>query len=269
MADIIPIDSRRTPLHRRSVTLQLVGRVAEDTGMMPFLGSTSDGKDYWCKRVNSNHEREAVVNEVAASIIGQRINANVREWKIVTVPDWMQGHPVGTGHNRYRLDGRPLFGSLDLHTAVVKRPENVVPHVSDDSNDSHVPKLIALWLLCNVEEDFQVLVDQANQNTLWSIDHGFWFDSWGPPWKFSELDSPGGKHPLPRVREAISPHHWANAIDSLDTLDSTLQDEIYSLIPPEWQVKESEIEKLSRYVLSRVDYTKSELRRLQETERRR
>lgn len=269
MADIIPIDSKRTPLHRRSVTLQLIGKVAEETGMMPFIGTASDGHDYWCKRVNSDHEREAVVNEVAASVIGQRMKANVREWKIVTVPDWMKGHPVGAGEKRYRLDGRPLFGSLDLHTAVLKRPDNIIPHVGDDSNDRHVPKLLALWLICNVQEDIQVLADEANENALWSIDHGFWFDSWGYPWGFSELDTPGGKPRLPRLREKVSQQHWEHAIDSLDALDSTLTKEIYTQIPAEWQVKEVEIEKLSRYVLSRVDYTKSELRKMQETQARR
>lgn len=269
MADIIPIDSKRSPLHQRSVSLQLIGDVAEKTGMMPFIGTASDGRDYWCKRVNSNHEREAVVNEVAASIIGHRIKANVREWKIVTVPDWMTGHPVGEGQYCYRLDGRPLFGSLDLHTGVLKRPENVIPHVTEDSNDRHVPKLLALWMMCNVEEDIQVLADEANDNTLWSIDHGFWFDSWGPPWGFSELDTLAGKPRLPRLREEISQQHWEHAIDSLDALDSSLAEEIFSQIPAEWQVKEFEIEKLSRYVLSRVDYTKSELRRMQENQPRR
>ena len=269
MADIIPIDSKRTPLHRRSVALQLIGKVAKDTGMMPFIGTASDGHDYWCKRVNSDHEREAVVNEVAASVIGQRMKANVREWKIVTVPDWMTGHPVGAGEKRYRLDGRPLFGSLDLHTAVLKRPDNIIPHVGDDSNDRHVPKLLALWLICNVQEDIQVLADEANENTLWSIDHGFWFDSWGRPWGFSELDTPSGKPRLPRLREKVSQQHWEHATDSLDALDSTLTEEIYTQIPAEWQVKEAEIEKLSRYVLSRVDYTKSELRKMQETQTRR
>lgn len=102
--------------------------------MKPCQGRASDGKMYWCKRIDSDHGREAVVNEVAASIIGARLGARVRPWNILYVPEGLRGSMVGSGLHRYRLVGTPLFGSETLHSGALQQDFKVIPHVTDDSN---------------------------------------------------------------------------------------------------------------------------------------
>lgn len=179
--------------------LQIIGRVASHTGTKPFLGTASDGHDYWCKRVDSDHDFQAAVNEVAASVVGECLKAHVRPWKMIYVPNSLVGQFVGSGNARYRLTGKPLFGSRNLPAGRLHQDFQTIPSPGKDDNYAHIPKLIALWLLCNVQEDLQILRDASDDDSLWSIDHGFWFDSFPRPWQLSHLDQPGGRPRIPLI----------------------------------------------------------------------
>ncbi|QPK79267.1 hypothetical protein G7Y31_00590 [Corynebacterium lizhenjunii] len=252
--NVISNDSHRT--RSEKTYLQIPGKVAYKTGTRPFLGRADDGHDYWCKRIESDHGHEAIVNEVAASIIGQRLNAHVRPWKIIYVPISLHGHMIGDSTERYRLTGTPLFGSLNLHTGTLQQGFSVIPFVNNDANHNHIPKLIAMWALCNVQEDLQVLTDNADDNSLWSIDHGFWFDSLPYPWQLTSLDHTGGIPHIPLLRQSIPSSCWDKAITALDNLDATLREELHQALPEEWGISEDKSARLISYVLERKDYTR-------------
>ncbi|OIR45771.1 HipA family kinase [Corynebacterium sp. NML130628] len=257
--NIVSLEAHRR--QRERIELAIIGEVAWGTGTKPFLGRASDGKMYWCKRLESDHGREAVVNEVAASIIGDRLGARVRPWNIIYVPEGLRNSMVGAGLQRYRLSGTPLFGSETLHSGTLQQDFEVIPHVTDDSNPNQIPKLIAMWVLCNAQEDLQILVDSADDYALWSIDHGLWFDSAPYPWGFSPIDSPTGVPRIPMLREKIPTRSWNKAIDALDRLDKSLCDVLWDALPPEWGISESEANALINYALSRKDTTGDILKR--------
>lgn len=256
--NVISIDARRS--REEKTYLQIPGRVALRTGTRPFLGKADDGNEYWCKRIESDHGREAVVNEVAASIVGLRLGAHIRPWKIIYVPESLHGHMIGESIWRYRLTGTPLFGSLNLHTATLHQGFGVIPYVNDDANYNHIPKLIALWLLCNVQDDIQILTDNDDDNSIWSIDHGLWFDSEPYPWQLTPPERAGGTPRIPLLRTEIPNSSWDKAINALDNLDTTLREELQEAIPIEWAIPAHETDKLMNYVLSRKDYARELLR---------
>ncbi|QCB28854.1 HipA family kinase [Corynebacterium endometrii] len=253
-SNVVSIEAHRE--RGKKTYLQIPGRVANETGSRPFLGKADDGNEYWCKRIESDHGREAVVNEVAASVVGQRLGAHIRPWKIIYVPPSLQGLLVGNSTWRYRLTGTPLFGSLNLHTSTLHQEFGVIPFVNDDANHNHIPKLIAMWALCNVQGDLQILTDNNEDNSIWSIDHGFWFDSLPYPWQLTPLERSGGTPHIPHLREVIPGSSWDKAITALDNLDISLKEELRDALPIEWSVPEHETDKLMRYVLERKDYTR-------------
>lgn len=257
--NVVSIDEHRK--RSEKVYVSITGEVAKDTGTKPFLCAATDGKQYWCKRVNSDHGEESVVNEVAASLIGQRMGAHVRPWKIIYVPESLRGSFIGEGTWRYRLTGDPLFGSETLHTATLHQEFTTIPFINDDANHNHIPKLIAMWTLCNVQEDIQILSDNADDNSLWSIDHGLWFDSAPYPWQFAQLEQPGGRNRVPDMRSPIPQICWDKAIEALDSLDSSLKDDLYESLPLEWNITQEKAQKLIDYALSRKDYTREVLER--------
>lgn len=115
-----------------------------------------------------------------------------------------------------------MFGSLNLEGAVLETDPAAVHHVLDDSNHNEIPNLIALWALCNVQEDLQFLYDTNNDYEIWSIDHGFWFDSLPFPWQLSPVEQIAGRIQVPRLTARIPAESWNKAIAAISKLDSSL-----------------------------------------------
>ncbi|SMB81962.1 hypothetical protein SAMN05660745_02523 [Corynebacterium glucuronolyticum] len=248
-------------------TLRVIGPVA-DTGSAPFLALASDNNKYWCKSPTSPHQVHAVVNEVAVGIIGRHMMAHVRPWAIIHVPDCLVGTRIRSKYDEYSLPTE-VYGSQLLRHASLSYVEGNIPFIADDDNSRHVPKIIALWLVCNAQYDVQILIEKANDNSIWSIDHGFWFDSMEEPWQLAALQEPGGKLTIPRIHTPIPSDCWDEAIDSLDLLDDSLKDELWEVIPTSWPVMRSDCDALIDYALGRKSYARQELINLkQQTPRR-
>lgn len=232
------------PFPRRSARpqVQTVLRQA-DSGSRPFLARANDGELYWCKYPTSDHGLEAVVNEVAASVVGKRIGAPVRPWKILDVSNELVGTTQGQGEHIFRLRGDPLFGSLDLHGAETAYR---IDSVSKDSNYDHFPMLIALWTLCDAG-DIQMLYALEDMSVC-SIDHGFWFGSFmGMPW---DLERPNDVN-LPALRAKIPDIHWQRAIEAVERVDSgtvPLQEAFRTAVPVEWGIDDVQLNHLAEFV---------------------
>lgn len=100
--DVVPRPTRRP--HVRTVI-----RVAQHTGTRPFLCYASDENQYWCKIFNGPHGWEGTLNEIVASVIGEQIQAPIRPWKILDIPESLVSTQVGEGTQRYRLPAAPRF----------------------------------------------------------------------------------------------------------------------------------------------------------------
>lgn len=250
--------------HRRRLHVQVPIKVA-DTGSKPFLCQASDGELYWCKRPSSDHDVEAVVNEVVASIIGAEIDAPIRPWAILDIPSDLVKTFVGEGENRYRLRKEPVFGSKLLHSAEVFRSAFAV---DQDGNYDRFPKLLALWLLCNAE-DIQMLYDFDADMQVWSIDHGFWFGSHETPWGLGDPTKTSGRPELPALRTHISSVHQQRAIDATENLNASVAEKVVEMIPLEWEVHPDSCRKLVHYACSRKSYTIEKLKEFQNRSPRR
>ena len=186
--------------------VQIVDRAA-DTSVRPYLCRASDGKYYWCKEFENAQGPEATINEVVSSVIGEKIGAPVREWQFLDVPDSLVGTFIPD--TKIRLRGGPVFGSLDLHDAEVDLMDTGINFAEKDGNYDRIPCLTALWLLTNAR-DLQVLYDAEADHSIWSIDHGLWFDSNEEMWRLSPNDLRSGKpeiarpiEPIPKVHEGV------------------------------------------------------------------
>lgn len=229
-----------------------------DTGARPIKCVASDGNIYWCKSPHNPHGKSEVVNELVASVVGRALGAPMRKWIILDVPDDLAGVMVsGDGGVTARLTEAPMFASLVLPAAI---ESDVIGHVDRDGNYDRFPLLIALWLICNAE-DIQLLYDVADDTTVWSVDHGFWFGSHEKAWGLGEPDQLAGRPELPGIPSTIPKVHWSRAIDSVMKIPDDLTDQIAGALPGEWEIDGKLIERLAQYVYRRRDYAVSELTR--------
>ena len=259
-AEVISLEFRRAA--QRKSEIVLVTRIAS-TGSKPFLGTASDGHDYWCKPPNNSQGEETVIAEVAAGVIGDLIGAPIPTWTTLPISPDLRGLFIREAG--YRLDGRDVFASRVIHDAdIAVMDHGSLEHVTDDGNYNRIPKLFALWFLCNAE-DIQFAYNPADDYSVTSIDHGFWFGSHEYPWGFGSPTELHGRPRVPTVRTPIPPKHWDKAIETLDLLDDGLAGRIRDKLPENWAVDKLLVEKIASYVLSRKDYAQTELIQLKKT----
>ena len=230
--------------------VRAVDRVAP-SATSPYLCRASDERYYWCKQYQNRQGWEAIVNEIVASMIGQRIGAPVREWAILDVPESQVGKFID--NSGIRIGPGPVFGSLDIHQGEVNLMDWGIEFVSDDGNYRRIPILVALWYLTNAQ-DIQVIYEQSADNSIWSIDHGLWFGSADEMWMLAPADLKAGVPDIAKPVDPIPSKHWDDAIAKVDLLDSSIVDEIAKAMPEEWSVKDSAIQRLVDYAVP-VSYT--------------
>lgn len=262
--NVVNIDSVRAGRNQDYPTIRIIDRLA-DSGASPFLARASDEKYYWCKTLQNDHGYESVINEIVGSIIGEAINAPVRPWQILRIPEELHNHLID---GKKRIKAGLVFGSLNLHTSDLNRLSPKIPHVNRDGNYNRIPSLIALWTLCNAE-DLQVLFDASVDMQVWSIDHGFWFGSHESPWGLGDPSQRVGRTFIPPLGNPIPNTHWDRAIEDLGRLDSNIRKLAESAIPKEWGIDEQDVNKLVDYALGRKSYAIERLEKLRDTRVRR
>lgn len=233
------------PLPRRTTLVQPL-QVA-DTGNHPVLCLCSDEAKYWCKAFSAEWP-EVPVNEIVAAEVGKAIGAPVLDWAVVDIPPSLQRRRVGT-HGL--LGSKPMFGSKNLE---LSRHADTVGSVKKDGNPNRFPFLVALWYLCNAE-DIQMLYSEAEEQQVWSIDHGYWFGSLEGPRKLFSPSERAGRPEIPRLREGTAVEAWEAVAERLRSLAASDLEHVPKMIPSEWQVDPSEVHDMTNYVLERVSYT--------------
>lgn len=240
-AQVIPM---RRPF--RTTVVQPL-RVAENTGNRPVLCLCQDGSRYWCKNFSEDWP-DIPVNEIVSVEVGKTVGAPVLDWAIVDAPSSLAGVRVGdTG----RLGRRPMFGSKELQFA---EHRTSVSSIRKDGNAQRFPLLVALWCLCNAE-DIQMLYGLAEEEQVWSLDHGYWFGSWENSRLLSMPSELAGRTQLPTIGRGTDPAAWDEAAERVGSLSREDLTYIPGMIPTEWNVDASEVEDMITYVVARVPYT--------------
>ncbi len=259
-SSVASLDAKR--MAKTTPEITLVTRVAM-TGSRPFLGTATDGNDYWCKPPNNQQGPETLVAEVAVGVLGNIIGAPIPEWRTLRVSPDLHGQFIKDAG--YRLDGRDVFASKVIHTADIDVINSeVLQHVQDDSNYNRIPLLHAMWYLCNAE-DIQFVYAPEEDYSIVSLDHGFWFGSHEQPWGFGKPSEIAGRPEIPKLRSSIPTKHWDKAIDKLDLIENNLAIGLAAAMPPNWNVDNKLVAKIANYIISRTDYTRDQLELLKRT----
>lgn len=230
-------------------------RMVASTGERPIFVVCTNKEEYWCKRFDHDSSGVTVVNEIVAAEIAKLINAPVRNWAIVDVPEEFRNHRVLDADIMYPTT--PMFGSSHITNAY---SADEVTWVSRDGNYGRIPLLIALWHLCNAD-DIQVIYDMSADSQIYSIDHGYWFGSYEGPRDF--YDAMTTYQPLPRILGKIPNEYWNKACEYLEEFRTKSTDHIFHLLPHEWGIQEQEIREMVEYAQGRVGFTLSQLRKFQ------
>ena len=225
------------------------------TGSVPFLGLAVDGGRYWVKYVGNAHGMESLVSERVVEALARKLNAPMRPSILVDVPDAIMHDPrlLGSG-----IQAGVAHGSLFLDGCLER---SVLDSVGRDGNASRQPRFIALWELC-YGEDGQWLYDRANEEQVWSYDHGYWITGGEPnsltigaleitlkSWK--QWDGP---------IKGMNPDAFLEVADRLDAL--TAQDfiDVVASVPLAWGVTDAVLEALAWWLHHRKTYIAKRMR---------
>ncbi|ERS39059.1 MULTISPECIES: HipA family kinase [Corynebacterium] len=264
MATVIKIDNRQVIQKDDRLVVKLPRRVAP-SNMRPFLAVASDDNLYWCKEIQNPDGYESIINEIVGSEIGKVIGAPVRDWKILQVPAELDRARVEKSKTLHK---GPVFGTLDIHEGEVDLMDRGISFIDCDGNYQRVPKLIALWLLCNAQ-DLQVIFDHSDESRVYSIDHGLWFGSEQQMWELAPADMRAGQVDLPGLTMPIPAAEWDKAIEKVEDLSLGAFSDIMSVFPNEWSVKPEEVDQLLKYAIGRKPYTIKRLTDLKKRQERR
>lgn len=249
------IHFRQRPSNSQPAFASMLIKVA-DTGALPVLAATDDGRRYWLKWPGNPHGNRSLVNELVVARIGELLGAPVRPARLVTVDgDLTEGFFAG-GHS---LPGGTYFGS-ELLTNVEETTEIV--RVKRDGNAERLPRFLALWSLC-LGQDLQLLYHLSKDDQVWSIDHGLWFDNYEADWNVDLLNSAVDEHwswPEDEKPIGLDATALVAAADSLSNLTVETLARIVGEVPPEWGVPDVELRALATFVHSRRDLIDSQLR---------
>lgn len=255
MGEIIDFQSRLALKDSSRHFVRTAKKVAPTT-MRPFLALASDDNYYWCKEIQNFEGYESIINEIVASEIGTAIGAPIRKWAILDVPVELDRYRVGKIKT---LRAGPVFGSLNIHGGDVDLMDRGIQFADRDGNYHRIPKLIALWLLCNARE-LQVIFDHEDESKIYSIDHGLWFGSENRIWEMAPDDIKSGQVSIPGIQLSVPPVHWDDAINRVDLLHKSDFSGIMDVFPNEWEIKEDDVRQLIDYAVRRKDYAIRQLK---------
>lgn len=221
------------------------------TGSAPILLGVHDparpsGRDsYWCKWPGNPHGEQSLAHEWIVARLGQLINAPVCVPALINVASAVVH---GLHANGTRFPSGVYFGSR-MQSGVETQ---AVDHVLDDGNPERFARLIALWELC-LGQDPQYLYCHADDEQVWSLDHGMWFNSYEAPWTVHELTQ---WHSLrwdlpPGATSGISESELRAAAADVASIAESDVAVILSEVPLDWGVRDEELVALGQLILAR------------------
>ena len=228
-----------------------------DSGSRPFLGLSTDGRQFWVKYQGNLHGVDALVSERVVASLAAKIGAPMRKSVLVDVPEPLVGDPrlVGSGIRAGVAHGSPL---LDDCTE-----KEVLDSVAKDHNRFRQPRFIALWELF-LGADGQWLYDHANDHQVWSFDHGFWTNG-GEPSAMSGSDYQNLVHTW---------SDWPGSVRGMDSgtfLETAAQLEALSVfdlidvvsgVPVAWRIPDENLECLAWWLHARKPHIADRMRAL-------
>lgn len=243
---------------RPSAKVQIfaVAQVA-DTGSVPFLGLAIDGDRYWVKYLGNAHGIDSLVAERVVEALARKLDAPMRPSVLVDVPEPLTHDPrlFGSG-----IRAGVAHGSLFLEACQEK---TVLDSVSRDGNSGRQPRFIALWELC-YGEDGQWLYDRANEEQVWSFDHGYWITGGEPvPLTVADLElTVGTWKPWVGSVRGMDQQAFIDVAERIEGLMVTDFVDVVASVPVAWGVPDRVLEALAWWLYARRTHVASRMRLL-------
>lgn len=226
-----------------------------NTGTRPSLLIGDDRNRYWAKWPGNPHGNMSLAHEWVVARLGAQLGAPVAPGVLLFVDEELLGDTYVDGD---RLPGGVWFGSR-LVSGVESQ---VLDNARRDGNPDRIPRFLALWALC-LGCDAQFMYAKADDDQIWSIDHGLWFGShegdWTEQWLLeciaSSWDLPDW-HGSRAVRDAA----YQEAAEAVEGITSADLGEIVGNVPVEWGIPDQSLEALASFVHGRREAVADQLR---------
>lgn len=199
------------------------------------------------KTPGNPHGNYSLASERIVSAVGDLIGAPVRPTALIEVPSGFESYFQGDGRG---LRECVAHGSLLLEGDVIE--SNALDHLKRDDNLRRQPALIALWKWC-LGEDAQWLYSAEEDYSIWSFDHGCWFDSQEAPWDSDFLAESTNSQPLEElgVVKGMDSAHFHEMASRLESVTHRQLLEAVATVPESWDVKVQDLETVAWFLYVR------------------
>lgn len=205
-------------------------------GSGTFLAVDTDDREWWVKPLNNAQDERVVVTESIVGAAGRLIGAPVCETAIVYLPEGLEGWEFRPGRT---LESGFAHASLAVEAAVEDR--QLRSRDDDDNRINHVG-VFALYDWC-WGGDPQWLYSTADENRIFSHDHGWYLPDVGSGWTEQALvrrvDEP---HELNLHTALLDRGETSRLARRLRGLTRVELCDILCDLPRDWPVTDAELE---------------------------
>jgi len=216
-------------------------------GSGAFLAVDTENRQWWVKPLNNAQNERVTVTESIVGAAGRLIGAPVCETAVVYLPESLEGWEFRPGRT---LQSGFAHASLAVEAAVEDR--YLRSRDDDDNRVNHVG-VFALYDWC-WGGDPQWLYSTADENRIFSHDHGWYLPEVGPTWNEQALiryvDEP---HELNAPTARLDRSEMSRLAGRLRHLTRAELCDALSDLPTEWPVTDSELECVGWFLEARTN----------------
>lgn len=239
MVEITDWDGKISGLRNSDAEIVLKAplKQSQSEGSKAFLGTASDGNQYWIKTLNNGQGNRVPTTEQIVARAGSLIDAPVCVVKTIEIPGKLAGWEFSPGR---KLEASIVHASLAVPNAIEIRGQ--LKHRQKDDNAKRHASLLALYDWC-WGGDSQWLVCTSDEYKIYSHDHGWFLPPEGASWSINEIAlRKNESRPLNTPNTGIDIDAIRNVIIALESIGRTEIQGILQAIPDTWPVSDAEPE---------------------------
>lgn len=232
----------------------VIGEAA--TGAVPILMSCDDGQQYWSKGPGNPHGNLCLAHEWVISELSRVLGSPLCHGILMDVDEELVAGMT--------VQGKPREPGIWFGSRLVRGEEATrLQFAHRDGNPARIPHYLALRHLClGVDEQF--IFERADEDRVWSIDHGLWFSNADGDWTdWGGLDAFDGQA-WPEPEGASDPHldprAFHDAANAVLALSPEVLGEVTGSVPVDWGISDNDLERLALFIYRRRELVAHQLR---------
>lgn len=234
------------------------------TGARPLMVSGGDRETYWAKGPGNPHGNLTLAHEWVMSELSRTLGGPLASGVLLDVDeDLLQGWTI----DGVKREAGTWFGSR----LIAGEERTALQFAQRDGNPERIPYYLALWHLC-LGVDAQFIFDKAENDRVWSIDHGLWFANGEGDWTdlggLEVLREQAWPDPEWVGSRAVDPKTLHEAADAVTALSAEHLGEITGSVPLQWNIHQNALADLGLFIYERRERVSNHLRVLASEVRR-